>query len=186
MRHYIRHSSDGELVGCDICTGGWPAHADPRDPDTTDSAARNLRKYLTHPTFSGWAAYDCPCSAQVVTCQCPFSLLPNHYYNGVVIFPKPSLTLEVDGAPVEGGSLFAVPGSVVSFVIRAAAPDGYVAYAHYQGESVDPDNAVIVLTFNGGVSAPTELTVPVQGVSNTINGKSKYVREFQLTITGWA
>jgi hypothetical protein len=187
MRHYIRYGLDGDLVGCDTCTEGWSPDADPRDPNTTDRVAQGLRKRREemNPTFSGWAAYDCPCSRTVVSCLCPYNLLPNHYYNGVVIFPKPSLAIEVDGNLIEQDSLTSTPGSTLQITLHAATLDDHIVELVNTSGLVTLMDGPKELVFNGGVSSAAQLTVPPQGVSGTIRGKSKYVREFCLTITGW-
>ena len=187
MRHYLRYDQNGELVGCDTRTFGWPGSADPRDPDTTDAVARWLQTIRTGavPAFNGWAAYDCSCSRDVGSCLCPYNLIPNHYFNGKVLFPKPDLTVEVDGIPVGAEKILAPPGATVELRLRASVPDQHVvSVTNVMGCSVSLlDDCE--LTFSGGLSSVVEVLAPQQGICGTISGKSKYVREFRLTLLGW-
>ena len=187
MRHYLRYSQDGELVGCDTRTFGWPTLADPRDPATSDPVAKWLQSFRlqTTPAFDGWAAYDCPCPRAAGSCPCAYSMVPDHYYNGKVLFPKPTLTVEVDGEPVTTGKVTASPGASVLLQLRAAVPDHHTVRVATARESLASPLDACELSFTGGLSTTVELLVPQQGICGTISGKSKYVREFYLTLLGW-
>lgn len=189
MRHYIRYDSDGALIGCDTHSRGWPLGADPRDPDTTNGAALRVRgrRLLGKVPYEGWAAYDCPCGRSVVSCQCAYRLLPDHYFNGTVLFPKPALTIEVDGAVILDGKLSAVPNSQVLVVLKAATPDGHeVVVSDFVGNLSPLLTEPLTMSFNGGVTESVGLTVPPQGISSSVRGISRYVRGFSLTLQGWA
>ena len=189
MRHYIRYNSIGVLVGCDTRTHGWPVGADPRDPNTEDSAAIWIQKRRSNSKapYAGWAAYDCPCTRSVGSCHCASKMLPDHYFNGTVLFPKPALTVEVDGFPVVGGRLTATSDSQVVLVLRAAVPEGCeVVVADTRGNLSSVLAEPATLVFSNGTTAPLHLTVPSQGISSSIKGINKYVRSFVLTLQGWA
>ena len=187
MRHYLRYDKNGELVGCDTRHGGWPDGADPRDAGTQDLAAQRVRKKRGAGQFVSWAAYDCPCPSSERTCLCPHGVLDHHYYNGVVIFPKPQLTVIVDGEPYGGEELRRSPGSTVSLRLVAATTEKHQVLL----ESVTKDHASLfegslALTFVGGQTNTVELIAPPQGVLGAATGRSKYVRKFNVLIRGWA
>ena len=187
MRQYIFYADDGALLGCELRVGGWPPGADPRDPKTQSRVAQIARKNRIEqsPDFAGWVPYDCPCSTALQACQCSLNLIQNHYYNGKVLFPKPELTVAVEGVVVNGSSNIA-PGAVAELIIRAAAPDGHTVLIKNTAGGVLLGDGPVTVSFSGGASAPVELTGPPQGVTHYIQWGSKYVRTDQLAIRGWA
>jgi hypothetical protein len=177
----------GELIGCEIRMGGWPAGADPRDPETSDKAAQLARKQRIEltPEFSGWVDYNCPCSRTSQFCQCPYALIPNHYFNGKVLFPKPALSIKLNDEVVVDGIASAAPESKATLALLAAVPNGHtVVVENAPGSNllVEPVMAV----FTNGVSTDIAVIVPPQGVVGLLQWRSKYVRTFQLSIRGWA
>jgi len=191
MRHYIRYDGNGELIGCDTRTGGWPVGADPRDSNTSDPTAQWLNKQRVSAglTCAGWAAYDCPCPRDKQSCLCPYGVVDFHYFNGVVLFPKPQLTVIVNGAPYDGSTVRAAPvvvpaGSTVTLQLLAATIPGHQT----ELQSVTKDQAAMLtptLTFADGQSNVVNLIAPPQGVTGILTGRSKYVRRFFVTIKGW-
>jgi len=188
MRHYIRRTEIGELVGCDTRTRGWPDGADPNDQDTKDAAAARLRALRARiGGFVAWVAYDCPCPRDLQSCMCAYGMVDDHYYNGVVLFPKPELTLEVNESAVSTDTVDLAPGSSAQLRLVGAVPNGHTVdvFLHDAREGSGP-RLLTTVKFNGGTSDTTQIKAPQQGMSLLIHGSSKYVRRFTLTVRGWA
>lgn len=190
MRHYLWYRTDGELGNAETRSKGWPAHADPRDPNTTDPTAQWLRgrRPAAEPDFGGFVAYDCDCDPSVVSCRCPYTMLMTHYFDGQSLIEKPVSSVEVDGRPVTGINTDindCVPGSPVSCVIRAEVEDGHQLLVSNVDAPFKLLDAPVTVTFTGGVSSPIVVTAPPQGVAGAFQGKSKYVRYFCVIIRGW-
>lgn len=187
MRHYIRYSTTGELVGVDVRSFGWADGVDPNDPDTTDKVAKFLRSRRSETqSHVGWVAYECPCPRSRDACKCPHALIDDHHFNGHVLFPKPELTVLVNGLPAEQ-TTNVVPGSDVAIKLLAATPEGHkvtvTPVAGYIGELI---NAPEILTFSGGESNTLTVVAPQQGITGSVTGRSNYVRRFNVALRGWA
>ena len=110
----------------------------------------------------------------------------DHYYNGIILFPKPALTIEADGNVVTD-ILNVTPSSTVNLVLVAAVPDEHtVDVFETAGMQVSVLESPVTLTFYGGRSGSVQLQVPPQGVSSVVQWTSKYVQTFELVIRGWA
>lgn len=189
MLHYIRHNDAGELVGCDTRGFGWPDGADPRDPNTTDPVAKLLQQKRENPKygFSGWVPYTCGCRRKPVSCGCAKMIVSTHYYNGVVLFPKPDLTLEIDGIDGSTDSINdRTPEAEVDLVLKAAAPDGHEALIVGLPGVYNALPETTKVTFSGGRTNLVRITVPPQGVVTTLHTTGKYVKTCIFSIRGWA
>jgi len=136
--------------------------------------------------FVDWVEYRCGCAKQPVSCSCANKMLGGHYYNGVVLFPKPAMSVEIAGAEASLTDPNDYPaGSTVELVLRGFAPDGHVVEISNLLGVYEMLPSATPVTFTDGVTPPVQLSVPPQGVVGGVVANSKYVRAFMCLVRGW-
>jgi len=187
MRHFFYVSPDGELLGSSTCGGGYSDDHDLTDPGCAHPTVIGILKHAaTLSSFDRFVEYMCACPGTETECSCPFDRLLDTYADGMTLVAKPDLQVILDGVaydPTPGGPINRSPGTLVTFKLVAALPDGHQVVVHPKGAaSIAPDS--VSLTFTGGESETINLVTPALGMSGRVVGYSKLTRQFAAQLRG--
>lgn len=193
MHYFFWYDDRGAIRGVTQCRDTIDPNCEPDNPNTTHPQGVDLRRFY----FDGQGAAfnvkncvraECGCSP-ISDCQCGSACVRNKVVVSGRLVDKPVLTVYIDGeaqSAVFGVMVNKAPGSKVSIRLEAPdVPEGHQIVLSRGGAELSIEDE-LVFTFSGGSTNTIVLTAPAQGLMGAIAASSISVRDFSVTIRGWA
>lgn len=190
MRHYFKVRADGSISGVAVTGGGFTDDLDLSDELNQHPYVLSFREFAQQEEdFLKFMRWDCPCPPEDEDCPCAHMNFVDFYYDGVALIEKVPITVTLDGVdqaePRTTEPLDYPPGTSVTMTIRAAVPDGTTVLVEPRGRASILQSGEL-LTFTSGETNPVTLKAPAQGTIGRVIGGNKLVRQFSVSIRGWA